>query len=243
MRIPLGLRPALVLRLEHATGFITQDNQGREPLAHLRAIGLESRASVHQGFSLPADQLANGAVLVDVEAPLGDVSERRRSGNTSRDPFFLHGWLSIWFAWWKAADGGLELLCQAAVRSNAVAVATVQLVLAAPTPKDHLWTIEEVTVDGDLGTVDGEWRRLQPGRVHELGLRTGSALAEEQDVGDDGRALALKGIRRKPDGSQKSARSLRYSRTAAFCLSSVKWDVRRPSTPPDFSVSVDLAMK
>src|SRR5437867_336630 len=53
------------------------------------------------------------------------------------------------------------------------------------------WTIEEVTVDGDFGTVDGERRRLQPGGVHVLSLFTGSAFAEEQDIGDDRRALAL----------------------------------------------------
>ena len=42
---------------------------------------------------------------------------------------------------------------------------------------------------------------------------------------------------------RKSASAARYSRTAAFCLSSVKCDVTRASTPPGFSASSDLAKK
>ena len=41
----------------------------------------------------------------------------------------------------------------------------------------------------------------------------------------------------------KSALAPRYSRTAAFCLSSVKWVVTRARTPPGFRASTDLAKK
>ena len=41
----------------------------------------------------------------------------------------------------------------------------------------------------------------------------------------------------------KSAFEARYSRMAAFCLSSVKWLVTRASTPPGFRASMDLAKK
>ena len=42
---------------------------------------------------------------------------------------------------------------------------------------------------------------------------------------------------------RKSARSARYSRMAAFCLSSVKCEVTTARTPPGFRASVALAMK
>ena len=41
----------------------------------------------------------------------------------------------------------------------------------------------------------------------------------------------------------KSAFRARYSRMAAFCLSSVKCVVTRASTPPGFRASTDLAKK
>ena len=49
----------------------------------------------------------------------------------------------------------------------------------------------------------------------------------------DGNRMALR----------KSARSPRYSRIAAFCLSKVKCDVTTARTPPGFNASIDLAMK
>ena len=83
----------------------------------------------------------------------------------------------------------------------------------------------------------------QPVGIGVVGRLAGGALAQEDDVGDDGRALALEGVGGQADRAEEVGRSARYSRMAAFCLSSVKWLVTRASTPPGFRASTDLAKK
>ena len=71
--VAVRLGPALVLRLEHAAGVVAQAHQGGQPLAGHRAVGLEQRAAVGDRDGLAALDLADGAVVADEEAALGDV--------------------------------------------------------------------------------------------------------------------------------------------------------------------------
>ena len=63
--------------------------------------------------------------------------------------------------------------------------------------------VQEVPVDRNLTTLDGERGHAEPVSIGMAGRLARRPLAKEYDVGDDCRAFAFEGIRWKADGSQK----------------------------------------
>ena len=63
--------------------------------------------------------------------------------------------------------------------------------------------IQEVAIDRDVDAVDRERGDAQPVKVGMAGRLARCPLAQEQDVGDDGRAFALEGIGRKANRPDK----------------------------------------
>ena len=61
----------------------------------------------------------------------------------------------------QAADRLPELLGQVAVAGDAVALAAVERVLAAPGAQDHFRMVEEVAIDRNLDALDGKRRDAQ----------------------------------------------------------------------------------
>ena len=244
VQVPAGvvavlLGPALVLRLEDAAGVVAEADQGREPPARHRAVGLQERAAVGDGDGLAAVHLVDRAVVADEEAAFGDVAlgRRRREGNLLRDGSHGRG-----DTLGQPPDGGGELLGQVAPGDDAVA-GVVEPVLAAPGAQHHLRVVEEVAVDRDpapsmaSGSVSSQsgsaWRAGSPAARLRRNTMSVTTLVPSRLKASDGRRIA----------PRKSARPARYSRMAAFCLSSVKWLVTRARTPPGFRASSDLAKK
>ena len=128
-------RPALVLALQHAAGFVAQADQGGEALAGLAVIGGERFAAVDDRLGLAVHDLADDAVVVDEEAALGDVAfERRRGEGWGIGPLGL-GLRDLPDALRSGVgrqppDRFLELLGEVAVAGDGIAFA-VQRVLAA----------------------------------------------------------------------------------------------------------------
>ena len=144
----------------------------------------------------------------------------------------------------QAVDGFLELLGQVAVAGDAVAFASVERVLAGPGAQDHFGMVQEVAIDRNLCAIDRKRGDAQPVGIDVVGRLARCTLAKEHDVGHHGGAFALEGIRWQADRPDEvGLRRPRYSRMAAFCLSSVKCVVTRASTPPGFRASMDLAKK
>ena len=104
--------------------------------------------------------------------------------------------------------------------------------------------VQEVAVDRNLHALDGKRGDAQPVGIDMVGRLAGRTLAKKEDVGDHGRAFALEGIGGQADRPDEIGLvEPRYSRMAAFCLSSVKCVVTRARTPPGFRASTDLAKK
>jgi len=118
---------------------------------------------------------------------------------------------------WQAADSSLELQSQVAVAAHAVAFA-VERVLARPGAKDHFGVMVEIAVDGDVRAKGGKRRCAQPVRVGMVGRLAGCPLAEENDVGDHGGALALEGIGWQPYRTEEVGPVGRYSRIRGILL-------------------------
>src|SRR4051812_20301033 len=112
--------PALVLRLEDAAGVVPGGQKGRKSAPPHRAARLERRAAVGDGDGLAVDDLADGAVVADEEAALGEVRDRDRERKG------WDGWLRRGGCRWRGdalgqpADRGAELLGQVAIRDDAV---------------------------------------------------------------------------------------------------------------------------
>ena len=114
-----------------------------------------------------------------------------------------------------------QLLGQVAVAGDAVALA-VERVLAAPGAQHHLGVVQEVAVDRHLGAVDGRAARRSASRGRRGSAASPGARFRRNTMSVTtavpSRLKASEGRRIAP---RKSARSARYSRIAAFCLSRV----------------------
>ena len=104
----------------------------------------------------------------DEKAAFGDVrlKGRRRKGGGG---LLVHGRCLYGGEFWQATDGGPELLGQVAVAGDAVAFAAVERVFAAPVAQDHFGVVDEVAVDGNFGTVDGERCDAKPVGIGVIG--------------------------------------------------------------------------
>ena len=95
----------------------------------------------------------------------------------------------------EPSHGFLELGGQVAIAGDAIAFSAIERVLAGPGTQYHFWMVQEVPVDCNLTTLDGERADAEPLVINVVGWLPGSPLAEEYDVGDDCRAFAFEGIR------------------------------------------------
>ena len=119
-------------------------------------------------------------------------------------------------------DGGGERHGEIPLGDDAVA-GVVEPVLAAPGPQDHLRVIEEVAIDRDRHAGARQVAGVEPRGVDVAWRFAGAASLQEHDIRHDAGTFPLEGIRRGGEWRRrKSVCSARYSRTAAFCLSSVK---------------------
>ena len=121
----------------------------------------------------------------------------------------------------QAVDRILKLPGQVAVAENAVAFASVERVLAGPCAQDHFRMVQEVAVDRNLCAIDLQRGDAQPVGIDMAGGFARCTLAKKHDVGHDGGSFPFEGIRGQANRSDEVGLRARYSRTAAFCLSSV----------------------
>ena len=88
----------------------------------------------------------------------------------------------------QLVDRIAELFGQVPAADNAITLA-IKGVLAAPIAEHHFGMVEVITVDRDVGAVNGKGRDAKPVGIDVVRGLTGRALAEEDDVGDDRRAV------------------------------------------------------
>ena len=121
----------------------------------------------------------------------------------------------------QVLDRGGELGGEVAGGREAIPLAGIEPVVAAPGAEHHRGMLQEVAVDGDRHALDGEGGGLQPGGVRVGGRLAGGALAQAQDVGDHAGAFLAKGLGGQADGAQeiRLLRELRPQRRGAVCPS------------------------
>ena len=190
--VAVRLGPALVLRLQDAAGAVAQSHQGGQALAGERAVGGERRAAVGDRDGPAVDRLADGAVVADEETALRNVLERRGRGESRCCGWFLGEGGGGRRRLRQAADGLLELRGQVAAPRDAVTFA-VERVPGGPGPEHHLRVVQEIAVDGETGAFDLQGGDVFPAGIGVMGFLVRGALAQEDDVGDDRRALVLEG--------------------------------------------------
>ena len=105
-------------------------------------------------------------------------------------------------AFGQSCDGLLELLGEVAVAEDAIARG-VGTFLAGPIAQHHLGMMVKIHVDGHVHPVDGERLGAQPLGVRVLGWLAWCALAQEEDIRDDGGALPLEGLQGQADRPQE----------------------------------------